>query len=36
VRTLVGTPAAPSTYATEGVVPSGTGAPRGVLVNRTV
>jgi hypothetical protein len=36
VRTLVGTPSAPSTYATEGVVPSGTGAPRGVLVNRTV
>ncbi len=36
VRTLVGAPTAPSTYATEGVVPTGTGAPRGVLVNRTV
>jgi len=36
VRTLVGAPTAPSTYATEGVVTPGTGAPRGVLVNRTV
>jgi hypothetical protein len=36
VRTLVGAPAAPSTYATEGMVPPSTGAPRGVLVNRTV
>lgn len=36
VRTLVGGPTGPSTYATEGVVPPATGAPRGVLVNRTV
>jgi hypothetical protein len=36
VRTLVGAPAAPATYANEGMVPPGTGAPRGVLVNRTV
>jgi hypothetical protein len=36
VRTLVGSPASPSTYASEGLVPSTTGAPRGVLVNRTV
>jgi hypothetical protein len=36
VRTLVGAPTAPSTYATEGAGPTGTGAPRGVLVNRTV
>ncbi len=36
VRTLVGAPTAPSTYANEGVIAPGTGAPRGVLVNRTV
>jgi len=36
VRTLVGSPASPSTYASEGLVPATTGAPRGVLVNRTV
>jgi hypothetical protein len=36
VRTLVGGPSAPATYVTEGVVPPSTGAPRGVLVNRTV
>jgi hypothetical protein len=36
VRTLVGAPSAPATYASEGIVPPSTGAPRGVLVNRTV
>lgn len=36
VRTLVGAPSGPSTYASEGIVPPSTGAPRGVLVNRTV
>lgn len=36
VRTLVGAPTSPSTYASEGNVPSSSGAPRGVLVNRTV
>lgn len=35
VRTLVGAPAQPSTYATEGVATPASGAPRGVLVNRT-
>ena len=35
VRTLVGAPAQPTTYATEGVVTPNSGAPRGVLVNRT-
>jgi hypothetical protein len=35
VRTLVGGPANSSTYAIEGTAPAGTGAPRGVLVNRT-
>lgn len=34
VQTLVGGSASPATYATEGLVPPGTGAPRGVLVNR--
>lgn len=34
VQTLVGGPASPTTYATEGLVPPGPGAPRGVLVNR--
>jgi hypothetical protein len=36
VRTLVGAPQTPSTYASEGLVPPSTGAPSGVLVNRTV
>jgi hypothetical protein len=36
VQTLVGGSASPATYATEGLVPPGPGAPRGVLVNRTV
>lgn len=36
VRTLVGAPTAPATYATEGPVQPATGAPRGVLLNRTV
>lgn len=36
VRTLVGGPTQSATYATEGVTPPTTGAPRGVLVNRTV
>lgn len=35
VRTLVGAPAAGSTYAMEGAAPANTSAPRGVLVNRT-
>lgn len=35
VRTLVGAPAQPTTYATEGVATPSSGAPRGVLVNRT-
>jgi hypothetical protein len=35
VRTLVGAPAGAATYATEGVAPATSGAPRGVLVNRT-
>jgi len=35
VRTLVGAPALPTTYATEGVATNGNGASRGVLVNRT-
>lgn len=35
VRTLMGAPAQPSTYAAEGTTPPATGAPRGVLVNRT-
>ena len=35
VRTLVGAPALPTTYATEGVASPASGAPRGVLVNRT-
>jgi hypothetical protein len=35
VRTLVGAPAQPTTYATEGVATPASGAPRGVLVNRT-
>lgn len=35
VRTLVGAPAQPTTYATEGVSTPASGAPRGVLVNRT-
>lgn len=34
VQTLVGAPTSPATYATEGLVPPGPGAPRGVLVNR--
>jgi hypothetical protein len=36
VRTLAGGPATSSTYALEGSVPVATGAPRGILVNRTV
>ncbi len=36
VRTLVGAPTTPATYATEGQVPPTPGAPRGVLLNRTV
>jgi hypothetical protein len=36
VRTLVGGPAQPSTYVTDGSAPANAGAPRGVLVNRTV
>lgn len=36
VRTLVGAPTAPATYATEGQVPPTPSAPRGVLLNRTV
>lgn len=36
VRTLAGGPATSSTYAHEGTVPVATGAPRGILVNRTV
>ncbi|MCA0375398.1 MAG: flagellar protein FlgN [Gemmatimonadetes bacterium] len=36
VRTLVGSPATASTYASEGVAAPATGAPRGVLLNRTV
>jgi hypothetical protein len=35
VRTLVGAPALPTTYATEGATVPNSGAPRGVLVNRT-
>ena len=35
VRTLVGAPALPTTYATEGTTAPNSGAPRGVLVNRT-
>lgn len=35
VRTLVGAPAQPTTYATEGAASPSSGAPRGVLVNRT-
>ncbi len=35
VRTLVGAPAQATTYATEGVATPASGAPRGVLVNRT-
>lgn len=35
VRTLVGAPAQASTYAIEGVATPASGAPRGVLVNRT-
>jgi hypothetical protein len=35
VRTLVGAPALPTTYATEGLASPNSGAPRGVLVNRT-
>ena len=35
VRTLVGAPAVPTTYATEGVAAPTSGASRGVLVNRT-
>lgn len=35
VRTLVGAPAGPTTYAHEGHAPVNTGAPRGVLLNRT-
>jgi hypothetical protein len=35
VRTLVGAPALPTTYATEGATTPNGGAPRGVLVNRT-
>lgn len=36
VRTLVGGAPQSSTYATEGMAPPSAGAPRGVLVNRTV
>jgi hypothetical protein len=36
VRTLVGGPTLPTTYAAEGMTPPATGEPRGVLVNRTV
>ena len=36
VRTLVGSPSTASTYALEGAVPASAGAPRGILVNRTV
>jgi len=35
VRTLVGAPALPTTYATEGAAAPDSGASRGVLVNRT-
>jgi hypothetical protein len=35
VRTLVGAPALPTTYASEGITLPTSGAPRGVLVNRT-
>lgn len=35
VRTLVGAPALPTTYATEGMAAPNSSAPRGVLVNRT-
>ncbi|WP_373071083.1 flagellar protein FlgN [Gemmatimonas sp.] len=35
VRILVGAPALPTTYATEGTATPSSGAPRGVLVNRT-
>jgi len=35
VRTLVGAPALPTTYASEGVPTPNSSAPRGVLVNRT-
>ena len=35
VRTLVGAPAQPTTYATEGAATASSSAPRGVLVNRT-
>lgn len=35
VRTLVGAPALPTTYATEGAASPSSSAPRGVLVNRT-
>lgn len=36
VRTLVGAPATTSTYAMEGPAPAVSGAPRGILLNRTV
>jgi hypothetical protein len=36
VRTLVGGPATSSTYALEGAASASSGAPRGLLVNRTV
>ena len=36
VRTLVGAPATSTTYAMEGSAPAASGAPRGILLNRTV
>ncbi len=36
VRTLVGAPTTSSTYAMEGPAPAADGAPRGILLNRTV